>query len=359
MTKFSISLLVAAISGCSSWPDHGHGGDAQWDASHNYYVAQVDYHMGHVHESKGDLETQWSIASLKLDSLVLRGGQECLPARVRQVSMMAKRSRRELDGNLLADARNSLIIYQRELDQLENRLNYIKRHTECGHSRLQVAQQATQHSIGLNEYQVAANRKLFLLNLLNDDYSFDFDSDILTQHYREKLEVAGHYLNQETSISLYINGHTDSDGDYKYNQDLALRRAKQVKQVLMKAGVAKDRLVIRSFGEQLPVETNQTALGKMINRRVSVEFVEYDQFYIPGSDGYLFQQGSQMFGFNEEVKPLKRIKYLKYWNKQDHNLETETVHSHEKEKRGVKHSHVLDYDSDDWDSDWDADWDGE
>jgi len=343
MNKFSISILAAAISGCSSWPDHGHGGDAQVDSSHDYYIAQVDRHMGHVHESKGDLETQWSIASLKLDSLVLRGGQECLPARVREVSMMAKRSRRELDGNLLEDARNSIIIYQRELDELENRLIYVKRHTECGHFPVQVASQ----SVGLNEQQVNANRKLFLLNLLNDDYSFDFDSDLLTQHYREKLEVAGYYLQQEASIRLYINGHTDSDGDYKYNQDLALRRAKQVKEVLISSGVKSERLIIRSFGEQLPLNTNQSAIGKMINRRVSVEFVEYNKFYIPGSDGHLFQQGHQVFGFNNDLEPVKRSKYLKHWNdrRSDSSMSKQKV-------RGVEHSHVTDYSDEEWDDEF-------
>ena len=340
MKNLSISILAAAISGCSSWPDHGHGGDAQVDTSHDYYIDQVDMHMGHVHDSKGDLETQWSLHSLKLDSLVLRGAQECLPARVREVSMMARRSRRELDGYLLEDARNSIIIYQRELDELERRLIYIKRHTECGHS-VQLAQtQSTSHSASLNKQQVASNRKLFLLNLLNDDYSFDFDSDRLTQHYREKLEVAGHYLNQDESIRLYINGHTDSDGDFKYNQNLALKRAKKVEQVLIASGVNKQRLVLRSFGEQLPIETNSNAVGKMINRRVSVEFIEHDKFYIPGEGGMFFERQVEMYGL-ENQQPITRSPYLKNWQKDGHKF-----------NRGVIHTHVVDESDEEWQDDF-------
>lgn len=340
MNKFSISLLAAAISGCSSWPDHGHGGDAQVDSSHDYYIDQVDMHMGHVHESKGDLETQWSIHSLKLDSLVLRGAQACIPARVREVSMMARRSRRELDGYLLEDARNTLIVFQRELDELERRLIYIKRYTECGHSTQFANTQDSAYSMALNEQQIAANRKLFLLNLLNDDYSFDFDSDRLTQHYREKLEVAGHYLNQDESLRLYINGHTDSDGDFKYNQNLALKRAKKVEASLVAAGVDKKRLVLRSFGEQLPLETNLNPVGKMKNRRVSVEFIEHDTFYIPGENGALFEGQVEMFGFQKK-QPITRTQYLKHWHKEGR-----------KYNRGVIHSHVVDENDEEWQDDF-------
>lgn len=353
-STFSVSLLAVAISGCSSWPDHGQGGDAQLDTSHEYYIEQVDTEIGYDHEGyvegsygnhhrdyhqgydgdyyddydeefgedfegkiyrhsyryegKGQLETQWSIHSLKLDTLVLRGGEECLPARVREVSMMAKRARRELDGNLLEDARNSLVIYQRELDELERRLIYIKRHTQCNRDG-----EYQNRTVQLNAQQKYQNRKMFLLGLLNDDYSFDIDSDQLTPHYREKLVIAANYLNQDKSIHLKINGHTDSDGDYKYNQDLALRRAEKVKSVLVTSGVDSQRLALRSFGEQLPIESNSETIGRMKNRRVMVEFVESQQFYIPGADGLMFEQKSSFFGFSDEDS--RKVKNLKHWHK--------------------------------------------
>lgn len=306
---FLISALSTAIVGCTSWPDQGQGGDSQVDSSHAYYIEQVNSDIGDVNETKGGLETQWSIHSLKLDTLVLRGGQECLPARVREVSMMAQRARRELDGNLLSDAHNSIIVFHRELDELERRLIYVKRHTECGqhsYSGLALAE--------LNSQQQYSNRKLFLLTLLNDEYSFDIDSDQLTRHYQEKLNIAGHYLNQDVSIRLYINGHTDAEGDYGYNQELALKRAKQVKQVLTSSGVDGERLVLRSFGEQLPIESNESSIGRMKNRRVSVEFIEEKHFYIPGEDGQLFNN-TKLFGSIDKDESVNKVKYLKYWNK--------------------------------------------
>ncbi|MBL4799895.1 MAG: OmpA family protein [Oleispira sp.] len=312
--KFLISALSTALStiivGCSCWPEHGQGGDAQVDTSHEYYIDQADSDIGQIISIKGALETQWSIHSLKLDTLVLRGGQECLPGRVREVSMMARRSRRELDGNLLEDARNTVIIFHRKLDELERRLIYIQRHTQCG----QVS--SSGYSIAeLNSHQKYLNRKLFLLTLLNDEYSFDIDSDQLTRHYQEKLIIAGHYLNQDISIRLYINGHADAEGDFGYNQSLALQRAKNVQQVLITSGVDSKRLVLRSFGEQLPIETNANTIGRMRNRRVSIDFIEQSKFYIPGSDGLLFKQNNNIFGSIDKAESTDKVQHLKHWHK--------------------------------------------
>lgn len=315
---FLINALTAAIStalvtgmvGCTSWPDQGQGGDAQVDSSHQYYIDQVDSDIGKTNETKGGLETQWSIHSLKLDTLVLRGGQECLPARVREVSMMARRARRELDGNLLSDAHNSIIIFHRELDELERRLIYIKRHTECGQISL-----SGSAVVGLSSHQQYVNRKIFLLTLLNDEYTFDSNSDELTGHYREKLKIAGHYLNQDLSIKLYIDGHTDAEGDHGYNQELALKRAKKVQQVLIASGVDSERLVVRSFGEQLPIDTNRNTIGRMKNRRVSIVFIENDEFHIVGSNGMLFQENSLIFGSIDKAEPKDKAQHLKHWHK--------------------------------------------
>lgn len=310
MNKLALSIFLAAVSGCSSWPEHGHGGDAQMDSTHDYYIAQVNSGLGPVESDhthyltiKGQLETQWNLHSLKLDTLALRGGQECLPARVREVAMMSKRSRRELDGNLLEDAQNSLVILHRKLDELERRLVYIQRHTQC--NRVVVR---NNNFTSVSENRNDTDKKYYLLSLLNDDYSFDINSDQITPHYKEKLEVAAYYLNNNKTISLYINGHTDAKGGYQYNQLLALKRGNAVKQVLTKYGVEETRLIVRSFGEQLPIASNADAVGRMKNRRVVVEIIEEDQNLIFEDSNYYFQN-------NSSIDHKSSIKKIKHWNK--------------------------------------------
>lgn len=73
-------------------------------------------------------------------------------------------------------------------------------------------------------------------------------------------------------LKLRIEGHTDSDGDKRFNQELSEKRAKSVKAVLVEAGIASSRLKTKGYGESKPVDSNATPEGKANNRRV--EFVK-------------------------------------------------------------------------------------
>ena len=304
-SALSLAITGSVLGGCSSWPEHGLGGDAQVDTSHVYYLDQVNALVGESPETKGALETQWSLHNLKLDTLVLRGAQYCLPARVREVALMSQRTRRELDGNLLEDARNSLIVFQKETDELERRLIYVKRHTECS---LQVVSEQQDfshyHELRQRYYQ------LRLKTLLNDPLGFAFDSDVVARHYREKLTLAARYLKQSPELYLIINGHADAIGKYDYNQDLSLRRAKAVQRILNDAGIDADRMRIRAFGEQLPIDTNTTPDGRYMNRQVHVEFYDHHE----QSFDDLFFDLDQVFEA-PQAEHSSRVQYLKQWRK--------------------------------------------
>ncbi|MEM6374057.1 MAG: OmpA family protein, partial [Pseudomonadota bacterium] len=70
--------------------------------------------------------------------------------------------------------------------------------------------------------------------------------------------------------TVQILGHTDSDGDASYNQDLSERRASAVTDILIGGGVAPGRLVAIGRGETQPVASNLTPEGKAQNRRVDI-----------------------------------------------------------------------------------------
>ena len=73
-------------------------------------------------------------------------------------------------------------------------------------------------------------------------------------------------------LKLRIEGHTDSDGEKSFNQDLSEKRAAAVKDVLVESGIASSRLKTKGYGESKPVNDNSTPEGKANNRRV--EFVK-------------------------------------------------------------------------------------
>ncbi|NOZ01411.1 MAG: OmpA family protein [Deltaproteobacteria bacterium] len=70
---------------------------------------------------------------------------------------------------------------------------------------------------------------------------------------------------------IRVDGHTDNVNTDAYNLRLSRRRAKAVRDFLVKQGVSRKRLSIKGFGESKPIADNATEEGKAKNRRV--EFV--------------------------------------------------------------------------------------
>ncbi len=73
------------------------------------------------------------------------------------------------------------------------------------------------------------------------------------------------------AIRVRIEGHTDSRGSVRYNLRLSDSRAASVRDYLIRAGVAANRMVSQGFGEGVPIADNRTGSGRDQNRRV--EFV--------------------------------------------------------------------------------------
>ena len=73
------------------------------------------------------------------------------------------------------------------------------------------------------------------------------------------------------TIKVRIEGHTDSRGSGRYNQDLSTRRAASVRRYLIARGIEPARMQSEGYGEDRPIEDNRTADGRAANRRV--EFV--------------------------------------------------------------------------------------
>jgi len=70
-----------------------------------------------------------------------------------------------------------------------------------------------------------------------------------------------------------IEGHTDSVGSNSLNQKLSDARANAVMDYLINNGVSAARLNAKGFGEESPIESNNTRAGRAANRRVEVKLV--------------------------------------------------------------------------------------
>lgn len=97
---------------------------------------------------------------------------------------------------------------------------------------------------------------------------FDFDSDKVKSKYHPLIQNAVEVMKLNPGLTVEVQGHTDSYGTDAYNQNLSERRAKSVKNELVKQGVDGKRLTTKGFGESKPVESNETDEGRAYNRRV-------------------------------------------------------------------------------------------
>ena len=81
-------------------------------------------------------------------------------------------------------------------------------------------------------------------------------------------------LNENKTIQILIEGHTDNVGTKETNQALSENRAKSVLNYLVSKGIGKQRLTAIGFGMTRPIATNRTAEGRAKNRRVKLNVQE-------------------------------------------------------------------------------------
>jgi OmpA-OmpF porin, OOP family len=78
-------------------------------------------------------------------------------------------------------------------------------------------------------------------------------------------------MKDNPTINVDVEGHTDSQGNDKFNLKLSQKRAESVKKFLVGKGVPSTRMRPKGYGENVPIADNRTADGRAQNRRV--EFV--------------------------------------------------------------------------------------
>ncbi|WP_411392142.1 OmpA family protein [Pseudomonas sp. MPB23] len=100
------------------------------------------------------------------------------------------------------------------------------------------------------------------------DVKFDFDKAVVKPNSYGDVKNLADFMKQYPATHVEVAGHTDSVGPDAYNQKLSQRRADAVKQVLVKDGVAPNRVTSVGYGESRPVADNATEAGRAVNRRV-------------------------------------------------------------------------------------------
>jgi outer membrane protein OmpA-like peptidoglycan-associated protein/tetratricopeptide (TPR) repeat protein len=82
-------------------------------------------------------------------------------------------------------------------------------------------------------------------------------------------------LDENPTMKIQINGHTDNVGKDADNMSLSSNRAKAVYDYLLEQKINTNRLTFKGFGENLPVSTNDIPEGRQLNRRTEFQIVGY------------------------------------------------------------------------------------
>ena len=130
---------------------------------------------------------------------------------------------------------------------------------------------------GLTEAQIA---ELKAAGFVASDQGWEFSQSdkvlfasnvaTLTAEAKQTIERVARVLLNIQIARVRVDGHTDAEGDANYNQQLSVRRANSVAEVLVQAGLPAASVSVRGRGKTAPVASNQTAAGRAQNRRVAI-----------------------------------------------------------------------------------------
>lgn len=81
-------------------------------------------------------------------------------------------------------------------------------------------------------------------------------------------------LNEYPNARFTVEGHTDSVGSAKLNQELSDKRANSVRDFLIEEGIDASRLQAIGYGEDRPIASNNTRAGRTQNRRVEINLIK-------------------------------------------------------------------------------------
>lgn len=121
----------------------------------------------------------------------------------------------------------------------------------------------------LSEEELFARKTLDQLNaeMPLGDVLFDYDMSTVRDDARPILQKNADYLRRWPSTRITIEGHADSRGTNEYNLSLGERRANSVKEYMVGLGIAADRILAVSKGEESPVCTEENESCWQRNRR--------------------------------------------------------------------------------------------
>ncbi|MEP7194884.1 MAG: OmpA family protein [Saprospiraceae bacterium] len=102
---------------------------------------------------------------------------------------------------------------------------------------------------------------------------FKSDSSNIDSASYTVLEEVYDFLIKNPKIKIEIGGHTNAIPPHEYCDKLSSNRAQTVREYILKKGISSDRITSRGYGKRVPISTNDTKAGRILNQRVEIKII--------------------------------------------------------------------------------------
>ncbi|MES2396895.1 MAG: OmpA family protein [Bacteroidota bacterium] len=123
----------------------------------------------------------------------------------------------------------------------------------------------------INMELVGVGKKIVL-----DFILFDYTKASLREESYSTLDRTIRLMNSLESLEIEISGHTDNVSSAAHNQMLSEERAKEVMKYLVRMGIDGERLKYKGYGFSQPVASNNSEMGRQLNRRTELKVLKVD-----------------------------------------------------------------------------------
>ena len=103
---------------------------------------------------------------------------------------------------------------------------------------------------------------------------FDSGQSSLSPQYRGILNRVARVVMPLKGYSIYVYAYTDDSGTKDYNLQLSARRARAVRDGLVKAGIAPSLISTKGFGKSKPLVLGSNPKAQAANRRVEIGIID-------------------------------------------------------------------------------------
>lgn len=104
--------------------------------------------------------------------------------------------------------------------------------------------------------------------------NFDYDRYTIKPEFVPILDEVAALLKARPELKVMVEGHACAMGTDVYNQRLSERRAKAVRDYLIKKSIPAAQMQPVGFGEAKPFADNDTEEGRRLNRRVEFKLID-------------------------------------------------------------------------------------